>query len=323
MKNAFKITLAMSLITNSLIAQNISYQVIKDDPKFLFHLKGGALYDADFSPNNNRSAYFFQGSVNIGERLTISGEYLNAYKKWDRVKENAVNVVDKSIQNFSGRGSFFFKVQDMQEDTRVSLKQSSTVSGNYVITDETYIMAPARTISKVGVTGSAGYYRNSFLDNHKRDTLFVIDDENGVRVNSMNYGTSQSGIRLSGGFHVTIAKNFIIKAQNNQTGEYYGKKAVRSKTEVIAEALYMPVVGYDKSLTGKNENGGGNYSISNDVNVRNLGWRLLVDSYTTGPLGIGLRLEFGSRPGMVYNIHSSGKLKNMYLAAGFFFVFNK
>lgn len=323
MKHLFKISLAAGLVTNSLNAQNISYEIIKDNPTFLCHVKGGALYDSEFSPNNNRSAYFFQGAVNIGERLTVSGEYLNAYKKWDRVQENAMNVVTKSIQNFSGRGTFFFQVKDQKENTRVSLKQTSSVRGNYVITDETYIMAPARTINKVGLTGSAGYYRNSFLDNHKRDTLFIIEDSKGTQVNSYNYGTSISGVRLSAGLHVSIAKNFIINAQNNLTGEFYGKKAVRNKTELFVEALYMPGMGYEKSLTGKNEYGGGNYTITNDVKLKNLGWRLLVDSYTTGPLGLGLRFEFGSRPGFVYNIHSSGKLKNMYLAAGIFFVFNK
>jgi len=323
MKKLIKLSLSTILFSNVLNAQNISYEIIKDNPKFFVHVKGGALYDSEFSPNNNRSAYFFQGSVNLGERITLSGEYLNAYKKWDRVKENAVNVVDKSLQNFTGRGTFFFQVKDQKEDTRVSLKMTSSRSGNYVITDETFIMAPARTINKVGVTGSAGYYRNSFIDNHKRDTIFTILDANSNAVNSLNYGTTLSGMRFSAGLHVAITKNFIIKAQNNQTGEYYGKKSVRNKTELIAEALYMPVVGYNESLTATVENGGGAYTISEKPNIKNLGWRLLVDSYTTGPLGLGLRLEFGARPGFVYNIHSSGKLKNMYLAAGIFLVLNK
>jgi hypothetical protein len=323
MKTLVTLSFSTVLAASSLIAQNISYDVIKDNPKFLFHVKGGALYDADFSMNNNRCAYFFHGSVNLGERLTISGEYLNAYKKWDRVQENAMNVVDKSIQSLNGRGTFFFQIKDQKEDTRVTLKKTSAVSGNYVITDETYIMAPARTINKVGLTGSAGYYRNSFIDNHKRDTIFLIKDANGKTVNSFNYGTSLSGIRLTAGFHVMVTKNFIIKALNKQTGENYGKKAVRNKTELIAEVLYLPVVGFEETLRAKDEHGGGTYSVANQPKLNNLGWRFLVDSYTTSPLGFGLRLEFGSRPGFVYNIHSSGKLKNMYLAAGFFFALNK
>ncbi len=304
-------------------AQQINYSVVKDDPTFLFHAKAGFFYDADFSKNNNRSAYNYQATVNIGERLSVSGEFIKAYKKWDRPRENAINEFSKSLYGLNGRGTFFFQVTDQKEDVKVSLKKTSTNSGNYTITDETFIMAPARTIRKVGITGSAGFYRNNYIESQKYDTTFQIQDQTGNSVNSMNFATSFSGLRFSGGFHAIISQNFVINAQNTSTGERYGRKSVRNKTDVFAEILYMPTVGIESSLVGKADNGGGNYSITNKPSIKNLGMRLLVESYTTGPLGIGIRLEFGARPGLTYNIHSSGKLKNMYMAAGFFIALNK
>jgi hypothetical protein len=320
-----KITLSFVFFTLFLEckAQQINYSIVKDDPTFLFHAKAGFFYDADFLKDNNRAAYNYQATVNIGERIAVSGEFIKAYKKWDRPRENAINEFSKSLYGLSGRGTFFFQINDQKEDVRVSLKKTSTNSGNYTITDETFIMAPARTIRKVGVTGSAGFYRNNYIDNQRYDTTFQIQDQSGNSVNSMNFATSFSGIRFSGGFHATITQNFVINAQNASTGERYGRKSVRNKTDVFAEVLYMPTVGVETSLVGKPDNGGGNYTIANKPDIKNLGMRLLVESYTTGPLGIGLRLEFGARPGITYNIHSSGKLKNMYMAAGFFLVFNK
>jgi hypothetical protein len=130
-------------------------------------------------------------------------------------------------------------------------------------------------------------------------------------------------MRFSGGIHFSVAKNFVINAKNASSGEIYGRKAVRNKTEVFAELLYMPTVGFESNLTAKAENGGGSYTIAQKPDMKNLGWRLLVESYTTGIAGIGLRMEFGARPGIKYDINSSGKLKNMYLAAGFVVALSK
>ncbi len=323
MKRKVSLSISILLCSMSFQAQNINYSVIKDNPKFLGHVKVGVLYDADFTKDNNRSAYNFQAAINLGERITVAGEYMKAYKKWDNVRENSYNDFSKSLFNLNGRATLFFQVKEQMEDTRVSLKKTSTNRGTYVVTDETYIMAPAKTMRKTGITGSAGFYRNNFYDNHKRDTLLDVQGPLGNTANNLNFGTSFSGLRFSAGFHVSIAQNFIIKAQNTETGEEYGKKSVRNKTEVFVEALYMPVVGVEQSLTGKAENGGGAYTITNKPDVKNLGMRLLVESYTTGPLGIGLRLEFGARPGILYNISSSGRLKNMYMTAGFFMALNK
>ena len=49
----------------------------------------------------------------------------------------------------------------------------------------------------------------------------------------------------------------------------------------------------------------------------------MVESVTTGRAGIGIRFEIGARPGIKYDISSSGKLKNMYLSAGFFAALSK
>lgn len=322
MKTNFSIAIILVVFLNNAKAQ-INYEVIKDKPSFIGHVKAGVAYDADFTKDNNRAIYNFQAAVNIGERVAISGEFANAYKKWDRVRENALNEFSKSYMNLNGRGTFFFKVDNQKEDTRISLKKTVTNSGNYTLTDETYIFAPASTMRKIGVTGSAGFFRNNYLDNHKYDSVFQVTDQNGSSVSSLNYGTSFSGLRFSGGIHFSIAQNFVIYATNSQTGERYGRKSVRNKTEVFVEMLYMPTVAVETNLIAKPDNGGGAFTINQKPDIKNLGWRLMVESYTTGIAGIGLRLEFGARPGIKYDISSAGKLKNMYLAAGFFAALSK
>jgi hypothetical protein len=322
MKTIFSIAIILVVFLNNTKAQ-INYDVIKDNPSFIGHIKAGVAYDADFTKNNNRAIYNFQAAVNLGERVTISGEFAKAYKKWDRVRENALNEFSKSYMNINGRGTFFFKVDNQKEDTRVSLKKTETSSGYYTLTNETFIFAPASTMRKIGVTGSAGFFRNNYLDNHKYDSVFQVSDQNGLTVSSLNYGTSFSGLRFSGGIHFSIAQNFVINATNSETGERYGRKSVRNKTEVFVEMLYMPTVAVENSLTAKPENGGGAFTINQKPDTKNLGWRLMVESYTTGIAGIGLRLEIGARPGIKYDISSAGKLKNMYLAAGFFVALSK
>jgi hypothetical protein len=323
MKTIFSILIILVVFFSNANAQTINYEVIKDDPTFRAHGKLGFIYDADFTKNNNRTIYSIQTAVNLGERITVAGEFAKAFKKWDRVRENAVNEFSKSYMDINGRGTFFFKITDQKEDTRITLKKTSSSSSYYTITNETFIVAPSRTMTKIGVTGSAGYYRNNYLDNHKYDSTFQLNNQNGIYTSSLNYGTSFSGMRFSGGIHFSVAKNFVINAKNASSGEIYGRKAVRNKTEVFAELLYMPTVGFESNLTAKAENGGGSYTIVQKPDMKNLGWRLLVESYTTGIAGIGLRMEFGARPGIKYDINSSGKLKNMYLAAGFVVALSK
>jgi hypothetical protein len=323
MKTLISIVFILVVFVLNTQAQKIDYVVLKDNPNFLGHAKFGFIYDADFSKNNNRTIYNIQGTVNLGERIAVTGEFAKAYKKWDNVREHAMNDFSKSYLNINGRGTFFFKNTDQTEDTRVTLKKTSSSSGYYTVTDETFIIAPSRTMTKIGVTGSAGFYRNNYLDNHKYDSTFQVSDQNGSSISSLNYGTSFSGLRFTGGIHFTLAKNFVINAKNASTGEIYGRKAVRNKTELIAELLYMPAMGFESNLTAKQEHGGANYTITEKPDMKNLGWRLMVESYTTGIAGIGLRMEFGARPGIKYDINSSGKLKNMYLAAGFVVALSK
>ncbi len=153
------------------------------------HFKGGVIMDGDYSSGNNRSGYYFNGSFNLGKRITISGEFQKTQQKWDNVQKQTMNLIQKNPQNFCGRGSFFFQSKEQKEDVKVSLKRTSSNIGYYTITNETYIMAPATTLRKVGVTASAGYYLNSFRENQKYDTLFSIVDLSGKSYNSLNYGT--------------------------------------------------------------------------------------------------------------------------------------
>ena len=320
-----KISLAALMFATISIAlcQKINYDILRDNPKMFVHLKGGVIMDGDFNSGNNRSGYYFNGSFNLGKRLTISGEFQKTQQKWDNVSKQSMNLIQKNPHNFCGRGSFFFQSTEQKENVKVSLKRTSSNIGYVTITDETFIMAPATTLRKVGVTASAGYYLNSHLENQKHDTLFSVVDLKGVSQNSLNYGTYFSGARLSGGVHFSMTQNFVINAQNSVTGEAYGKKSVRNKVDVFVEALWMPVVNVENSLINKPEYGGSAFQLAEKPETRNLGYRFVVDADWVNAVGIGLRLEFGSRPGLLFNTSSSGNFKNFYAAFGLNIGINK
>jgi|GEM_PF-2100904 len=315
MKN-FSLTIVIIASMNSALCQKINYQVLRDNPKMFVHLKGGVIMDGDFNSGNNRSGYYFNGSFNVGKRLTVSGEFQKTQQKWDNVYKQSINLIQKNPQNFCGRGSFFFQSTEQKENVKVSLKRTSSNIGYVTITDETYIMAPATTLRKVGVTASAGYYLNSLRENQKYDTLFNVVDLKGATHNSLNYGTYFSGARFSGGFHFSMIQNFVINAQNSETGEAYGKKSVRNKVDVIVEALWMPAVNVENSLIDKPEYGGSAFQLAEKPEIRNLGYRFVVDADWVNAVGLGFRLEFGSRPGVLFNTSSSGNFKNFYAAFG-------
>lgn len=310
----------------SLIAQKINYQVLKDNPKMYFHGKAGVIYDGDFNKGNNRSGYIFQGIVNFGKRFSLSAEYQTTQQKWDNVNKTAVNIVPKSPSNLSARGTLFFQASEQKEDTRISLKKTSSSVGNYTYTNETFIYAPATTLRKIGVTGSMGYYVNNLLDNQRYDSLFQLKDQNGNPYNSMNVATNVSGTRFSGGFQFSIVKNFVIKAQNTETGENYGKKTVKNKVDVFLEALWMPTINIEENLMLKDEfmnNNVTNLVFENKPAIQNFGYRFVVESDLVNLIGLGFRIEFGSRPGIAFNISETGKLKNFYGAFGMHFNINK
>jgi hypothetical protein len=120
-----------------------------------------------------------------------------------------------------------------------------------------------------------------------------------------------------------MTQNFVINAQNSVTGEAYGKKSVRNKVDVFVEALWMPVVNVENSLIDKPEYGGSSFQLAEKPETRNLGYRFVVDADWVNAVGIGLRLEFGSRPGLLFNTSSSGNFKNFYAAFGLNIDINK
>lgn len=322
-----KIILSILLVSSSIVnGQKINYQVLKDNPKMYFHGKAGVIYDGDFSKGNNRSGYLYHATLNFGKRFSIAVEYQNTQQKWDNVNRNAVNIVPKSPTNLFARGTIFFKSSEEKENTQISLKRTSSSVGNYTYTNETFIYAPATTLRKIGLTGSMGYYMNNLLDNQKYDTLFDVVDQNGNSLNSLNVGTNVSGTRFSGGFHFSVIKNFVINAQNSETGEHYGKKSVKNKVDVFVEALWMPTVNVEQNLLMKAEfmnNSVTNIIFSNKPAVQNFGYRFVVDSDWVNLFGIGFRFEFGSRPGIVFNTNQMGKFKNFYGAFGMHLSINK
>jgi hypothetical protein len=317
--------LFVTTITSTSLAQNqIKYDVLKDDPHFFMHVRGGAVADIDFYDNNVRSGFYIVGNVNLSERIYVGGEILWGTDKWNKVAREASTVVNKSMYDLHGRGSLFFSVKEERQDVKVTLKKDSWKSGGYQYSQETFINAPATTINKFGLTGSFGLYRNTFLDNFKRDTVYQLQEVGSTTVeNIKNAATHFSGPRITAGFHISNVRNFVINAQNASTGEVYGKKGVRNKIDIMIEAMYMPLISVNENFTTKPELGGKEYTLTEKPDIRNIGYRLRVDSYTVSTVGLGFRFEFGSRPGIAFQTDSEGKLKNLYLTAGITLGFNK
>jgi hypothetical protein len=302
----------------------IKYDVLQDNPHFFMHIRGGVVADIDFYDNNVRSGFYIVGNVNLSERIYVGGEIMWGTDKWNRVAREASTIVDKSMYDLHGRGSLFFSVKEERQDVKVTLKKDSWKSGGYQYTQETFINAPATTINKFGLTGSFGFYRNTFLDNFKRDTVYQLQEVGTSNLeNIKNAATHFSGPRITAGFHISNVRNFVINAQNASTGEIYGKKGVRNKIDVMIEAMYMPLIAVNENFTTKPDLGGKGYTLSEKPDVRNIGYRLRIDSYTVSTIGLGFRFEFGSRPGIAFQTDNEGKLKNLYLTAGITLGFNK
>lgn len=327
MKNVIQVlTLILFFQGNTFSQDKISYKILKDSPSFFIHIKGGLLADTDFKKKNLRAGYFITANVNLIDRIFVGVDFATGIEKWNKAAKDSKSILDKSMLDFSGRGTFFFSSNETKENVKIVLKSDSYTSGNYRYTNEKYFHAPATFKSRIGLTASAGFYRNTMTDVLDIDTLYRWENNTNQAIEYIDKSSTYfSGARFSGGIHFSKSSSFKINATNSSTGETYGTRNSSSNLELYIEALFMPIVAVNKESNLKDGlvGIGQAYTLTEKPDIMNFGYRIKVEGGSAGLLGIGYRLEIGQRPGIKTSHKSDAKLKNLYAAAGIFISINK
>ena len=306
-----------------IIAQTtVNYKILKDDPSQKFQVNAGVLADLDFVKDNHRSGYYAKSSLMLGRIATFQGEILFGNPKWDKVSKTCVAKELKGWYSAEGRASLHLKDVVLKKDEKIDLKTTSTQSYNYTYTNTQYIMAPATHREVLGLTGSVALTQRSFQQNN--DSVLKIQNTTTLRDTLFpNFGTNSSMLLFSAGFQKEDLVNYIIDATDEKTGERFGKKNSRWRTDVTMEALYTPIVSFDKKLMVNNMQTHlmETYEISNDVRIQHWGFRIRSEATHLTKVGSGARIEVGSRPG-IYTKSKDKKLVNWYIQLGLFLCFN-
>ncbi|MCZ2128959.1 MAG: hypothetical protein LC109_01695 [Bacteroidia bacterium] len=297
-------------------AQRITYKIIEDNPtKHHVHLFYGGIIETDLHPSNNRYGSYVTAIIKLHKRLTIGGDFMWGSKKGMKTMNEIAYNDFQPFMDLSGRMSFFFSAKTFKENIKITLSSNTYQGYGYTVTSEKYIYAPAKKTSLIGFTGSAGFYQNNVLDNSK-DTLFRYEDKaTGTPIDIRNGVADFSGMRFTGGFQFSSMRNFEIDATDASHNYNYGSRKNKGRTDVYIEGLFMPLINVNKEMRAKVKNGSGEYTMTETPQLKYFGYRIRVDTYQTGIVGLGFRFEFGQKPGIVYTV-GKNKYKNMYLTAG-------
>ena len=117
--------------------QTINYDINFDDPEHKFHIKAGLFGDIDwFRFKNYRSGLYFGGAYNLGTRLSFNADVKLGLKRWNKPTKIAINTLDNTHKDISGRATLNFSYRHQKESTKVVLKSTSNsrTSGNTVYT---------------------------------------------------------------------------------------------------------------------------------------------------------------------------------------------
>jgi len=294
---------------------NIKYDKLFDDPYFLLHIKAGVFGDIDCYDNKNYRGGIYAGAmVNLGQRIAVGGDIKLGLPTWNRVQREAANDVGGTHFDLSGRAIFNFKVDESLRSFKTDLKVTSYRSGNYNITDTKYIMVDAKQLHEVGLTGTAGIFRNQIVQ--KKRTAYEFEDS---LVSSNGTGISYTGLYISGGISIRSYVNYLINAISTNSNETYKKKGKRDHNVMYIEGIYMPFVSVPKELNVSNET----QSLANKPATQNFGVRIISEYHSTRPFLNGARIELGTRPGIKMPVKQGGKLNNLYFQMSLFVGINK
>jgi hypothetical protein len=312
-KAAISAIVLLSLIVKA--QDNIKYDKLFDDPYFLFHIKAGVFGDIDaYDTKNYRGGIYAGAIVNLGQRFAVGGDIKLGLPNWNRVQKEALNDVGGTHFDVSGRAILNFKVDESMRSYKTDLKVTSYRSGNYNITDTKYIMVDATQLHQVGLTGSAGVFRNQIVQNKR--TAYEFTDS---LVSATGTGISYTGLYVSGGFSIRSYVNYLINAFSTNTNETYKKKGKRDHNVMYIEGIYMPFVAVPKNVdvNGKTQD------LADKPATQNFGVRIISEYHTTRSVLNGARIELGTRPGIKMPVKQGAKFSNLYFQMSLFVGINK
>ena len=312
-----------AFVSSFSFGQTIDYEYTIDDPIHIFHVKAGVFGDADFFENVNYRGGLYGGvELNVLSRLYVAGDMKFGLNNWQKkLVKSSDNDLGKSMFDVSGRVGFNFSVKESRPTKKLELKKtvvSSTRTSTHVstVTQTQSINVAANHINIFALTGSVGLYRNQF--NQKSRGIFDVNEPRGADNLSMNY----TGLYFTGGFQIREYVNFLINGKNRETGEEYKEKGSRKHSNVIIEAMYMPVVSVTEQFSMLD---GTTLTLAEKPVIQNLGVRIISEYTGLGLVNSGARIETGIRPGVRLPTSKSegSKLANFYFQIGIFLAVNK
>lgn len=312
-----------AFVSSFSFGQTIDYEYTIDDPAHIFHVKAGVFGDADFFENVNYRGGLYGGvELNVLSRLYVAGDMKFGLNNWQKkLVKSSDNDLGKSMFDVSGRVGFNFSVKESRPTKKLELKKtvvSSTRTSTHVstVTQTQSINVAANHINIFALTGSVGLYRNQF--NQKSRGIFDVNEPRGADNLSMNY----TGLYFTGGFQIREYVNFLINGKNRETGEEYKEKGSRKHSNVIIEAMYMPVVSVTEQFSMLD---GTTLTLAEKPVIQNLGVRIISEYTGLGLVNSGARIETGIRPGVRLPTSKSegSKLANFYFQIGIFLAVNK
>lgn len=307
------LTLAAFLSFNHLYSQ-ISYKVNQDNPFLKVHVGVGGFFDYDFLDKNSRSATNAILQFHPSKRIMLGGEVVWANKKNDKVIKESATEIKATMFEWNGRLSLFPSAKVKSKQVKIVLESASWSDYSYNYSYENYIFAPAKTLYQYGFTFSAGSFTNNFLDSKNDSLLLLVNKTSGLDEYLPNTGTTYTGMRFSAGVVYSETRNFSIDAKDKRTGNVYGDKVNRGRTEFIAEIVAMPTITVTKDLVAKET--GTEYTLKTMPELKNIGYRIRLEQYSTGVLALGYHIEFGQRPGILYRFGKKEQLRTMYFKIG-------
>jgi hypothetical protein len=154
-----------------------------------------------------------------------------------------------------------------------------------------------------------------------KDTIWNTYNANDLSpVYIPSFGNNTRMMMFSAGLQKIEITNYIARVKNVTTGADYGRKKSRWRTELILEALYAPIVGYDKSMSAVDPLGNVMmYDIPHEPLMRKWGWRLRSEAMYNAGGSSGFKMEFGARPGVKYHTTKNKKMSNSYIILSYSF----
>lgn len=245
-----KIALIVSVVLSGSLAlsqnEQVSYEVIKDgpiEPKISVNLD---LFNIDINTKISRlqvdNISFNLGTFGYVMPVNNLGVDFNIHKSWLVTGKLAFKDYPGNFETNLGGFLFFTNREKIKNKTKVVLSSKTSSYNGKSVTSTTFIMVPAKQISRFGVR--AGLFQKSgpfnFRDysNDPKDNFDLPPAFEFVKYNSVG---------LYGGLMWRKISNIIINTPQ------FGKCGTSGGTDYYIEALFLPITNFsnlDPEYTG-------------------------------------------------------------------------